>query len=42
MFELTENGKTPDYILDGMTIDGDGNLFVATFGGNKILEINPK
>jgi sugar lactone lactonase YvrE len=30
-----------DYSADGMTIDEDGLLYVATFGGNKVLKINP-
>jgi pyruvate kinase len=30
-----------DFVADGMTIDTDGNLYVATFFGNRILKINP-
>ncbi|XP_026736803.1 regucalcin-like isoform X2 [Trichoplusia ni] len=29
-------------IVDGMTIDTDGNLWVANFDGNQILRIDPK
>lgn len=30
------------FVADGMTIDTDGNLYVATFFGSRILKINPK
>ncbi|CAA9995026.1 unnamed protein product [Nesidiocoris tenuis] len=44
-----ENGKPIyDYkknniagIPDGMTIDTDGNLWIACFGGNQVIQINP-
>ncbi|CAA9995027.1 unnamed protein product [Nesidiocoris tenuis] len=26
---------------DGMTIDTDGNLWIASFGGNEVIQINP-
>lgn len=29
-------------IVDGMTIDTDGNLWVANFDGNRVLKIDPK
>lgn len=35
------NGERPDFVPDGMTIDSDGSLYVATFGGWKIFKINP-
>ncbi|RZC37252.1 SGL domain containing protein [Asbolus verrucosus] len=28
--------------LDGMTIDTDGNLWVAIFGGNRVIKIDPR
>lgn len=28
-------------MLDGMTSDIDGNLFIATFGGGKVMKIDP-
>ncbi|CAD0201983.1 unnamed protein product [Chrysodeixis includens] len=31
-----------DGIVDGMTIDTDGNLWVANFDGNQIIKIDPK
>lgn len=40
--DLKENGGTPEYIPDGMTIDEEGNLYVATWGGSKILKVDPK
>lgn len=39
---LREDGKLPDYVLDGMTNDVEGNLFVATYNGHRIMKINPK
>ena len=39
---LESNGTAPSYVLDGMTNDVNGNLYMATFGGSKIIEINPK
>uniref|UniRef100_A0A336K406 Regucalcin n=1 Tax=Culicoides sonorensis TaxID=179676 RepID=A0A336K406_CULSO len=32
---------TTSFAPDGMTIDADGNLYVATFNGGKVLVINP-
>lgn len=40
--DLKENGGKPEYIPDGMTIDEEGNLYVATWGGSKILKVDPK
>jgi len=36
------NGSQPGFVPDGMTIDKEGFLFVATFGGSKVLKVNPK
>lgn len=36
------NGKNPKFILDGMTIDTDGFLYVACFGGSKVIKVDPK
>lgn len=41
VFDLTVNGKRPRYFADGLTIDTKGNLYVATFNGSKVMEINP-
>lgn len=35
------NGKRPDFVPDGMTIDTDGFLYVATFGGSVVYKIDP-
>lgn len=35
------NGDRPSFGPDGMTIDADGILYVATWGGSKILRIDP-
>lgn len=41
VIDFMENGKRPRFLADGMTIDTEGNLYVATFNGSKILKINP-
>ncbi|KAG5672043.1 hypothetical protein PVAND_002205 [Polypedilum vanderplanki] len=33
--------ERPNFVPDGMTIDAEGNLYVATFGAWKIFKINP-
>lgn len=42
IFSLEKNGQKPSYILDGMTNDRDGNLYMATFGGSKVIKMDPK
>lgn len=42
LIDFTVDGKKPDFGPDGMTIDADGNLYVCTWGGSKIMKINPK
>lgn len=42
IFSLKKNGTVPNYVLDGMTNDIDGNLFIATYGANKVMKIDPK
>lgn len=42
VIDFKVNGQRPSYLPDGMTIDTDGNLYVATWGGHKVLKINPK
>ncbi|XP_076260562.1 regucalcin-like isoform X2 [Rhynchophorus ferrugineus] len=37
-----ENYPAIEGILDGMTIDSDNNLWVATFGGSSVLKINSR
>lgn len=41
VIDFTVNGERPGFVPDGMTIDTEGNLYVATFGGWKIFKINP-
>ncbi|XP_055545457.1 regucalcin-like [Wyeomyia smithii] len=41
-FDLKENGKKTLHFFDGMTIDAEGNLFVAVFHKGKVFKINPK
>lgn len=36
------NGQDPDFVPDGMTIDTQGNLYVATWGGSKVIKVDPK
>jgi len=40
--EYSVNGKNPDYLPAGLTIDTDGNLYVTLYEGSKILKIDPK
>lgn len=42
LIDFRVDGKNPGFGPDGMTIDADGNLYVCTWGGSKILKINPK
>lgn len=39
IFEFSKVGV--DGGPDGMTIDSDGNLWIACFGGSKIIQIDP-
>lgn len=41
IYSLKKEGVAPDYVFDGMTIDVEGNLFICTFGGSKVMKINP-
>jgi len=41
LIDFKVNGERPNFGPDGMTIDADGNLYVCTWGGSKILKINP-
>lgn len=42
IFSLKKGNKIPDFIFDGMTSDINGNLFIATFGGSRVMKIDPK
>ncbi|XP_055641532.1 regucalcin-like isoform X2 [Toxorhynchites rutilus septentrionalis] len=42
LVDLRVDGKSPGFVADGMTSDVDGNLFVATWGGSKLLKLNAK
>lgn len=41
IIDLSKYGKHKEVFPDGLTIDIEGNLYVAMFGGGKILKINP-
>jgi len=41
LIDFTNNGQNPDFLPDGMTIDTEGNLYLAGFNGSKVLKINP-
>ncbi|XP_058822839.1 regucalcin-like isoform X2 [Topomyia yanbarensis] len=41
VIEFRENGSRPSFVPDGMTIDMNGFLYVATFGGSTVYKINP-
>jgi gluconolactonase len=38
--DITSYGTTKTNVPDGLTIDYEGNLYVAMFGGSRILKIN--
>ncbi|XP_055599102.1 regucalcin-like [Uranotaenia lowii] len=40
-FDFKQNGQRPVEFPDGMTIDDQGNLYVAVFHAAKVLKINP-
>lgn len=42
VIDFKVNGERPNFIPDGMTIDANGDLYVATWAGSKVLKINPK
>ncbi|XP_055588960.1 regucalcin [Uranotaenia lowii] len=35
------NGERPKFVPDGMTIDSEGFLYVATFGGHTVYKVDP-
>lgn len=40
-YDMTANTTDPKEAPDGMTIDTDGNIFLAVFHGSKVLKISP-
>lgn len=40
--DFSEDGKRPNFVPDGMTIDSDGFLYVAGFGASKVFKVNPE
>lgn len=42
LIDFKKDGQNPGFIPDGMTIDTNQNIYVATWGGSKIFVINPK
>lgn len=41
IIDFTVNGERPDFVPDGMTIDSNGRLYIATWGASKIFVVNP-
>ncbi|XP_049284939.1 regucalcin-like isoform X1 [Anopheles funestus] len=41
-FDLRVNGTNPGYVADGMTSDADGNLYIATWGGSKVMKVDKR
>ena len=41
VIDFTINGNRPNFVPDGMTIDAEGSLYVATFGASTVFKINP-
>lgn len=42
LIDFKKDGKPAGFLPDGMTIDTNGFLYVATWGGSKIFKIDPK
>lgn len=42
LIDFKKDGKPAGFLPDGMTIDTNGFLYVATWGGSKIYKIDPK
>lgn len=42
LLNLKDKYENITFVADGMTIDTEGNLYVATFFGSRVLKINPK
>ncbi|XP_058974894.1 regucalcin-like isoform X2 [Musca domestica] len=42
VFNLRKNSPKDHLLPDGMTIDTDGNIYVATFNGHTIFKVDPK
>lgn len=42
VINLDDGNRPPSFVPDGMTIDTQGNLYVATWGGSRVLKINPR
>lgn len=40
-FDMTGSSKEPKEAPDGMTIDTEGNIYLAVFHGSKVLKISP-
>ncbi|XP_050070382.1 regucalcin-like [Anopheles maculipalpis] len=41
-YDLRVNGAHPGYVPDGMTSDADGNLYIATWGGSKVMKVDKR
>lgn len=42
LIDFKVDGKNPGFIPDGMTIDTEGFLYVATWGGSKVVKVDPR
>uniref|UniRef100_A0A182P695 Regucalcin n=1 Tax=Anopheles epiroticus TaxID=199890 RepID=A0A182P695_9DIPT len=42
VIDFRVNGEKPSFVPDGMTIDANGSLYVATFGGSTVYKVNSK
>lgn len=41
LIDFSVDGEQPGFVPDGMTIDTEGFLYVATWGGSKVMKVNP-
>lgn len=41
VIDFRVNGEKPEFVPDGMTIDAQGFLYVCTWGGSRIIRVEP-
>uniref|UniRef100_A0A6B2E813 Regucalcin n=1 Tax=Phlebotomus kandelakii TaxID=1109342 RepID=A0A6B2E813_9DIPT len=41
LIDFAVHGERPNFVPDGMTIDSEGSLYVALWGGHKVLKVCP-
>lgn len=41
LIDFNQTHRDVDFVADGMTIDENGHIYVATWGGSRIIVVNP-